>query len=112
MQDWKNSLQKYKVNCVIDGNVYFSADAYGLRAVRFNDKDNTVEIDGRVFTTTKENITHLKAKEDAFIKDLNSAKKQEDGFSTITRASEYDYVNQLCDSEIELGDLWYSNYFG
>lgn len=80
MGDYKNSLKKYKVNCVIDGNVYFSADAYGLRTVRFNDKDNTVEINGKVFTTTKENITYLKAKEDAFIKDLNSAKKQEDGF--------------------------------
>ena len=38
--------------------------------------------------------------------------KQEDGFSTITRASEYEYVKQLCDSDIELGDLWYSDYFG
>lgn len=38
--------------------------------------------------------------------------KQRDGFSTIKRASEYDYVKQLCESEVELGDLWYSNYFG
>ena len=38
--------------------------------------------------------------------------KQEDGFSTITRASEYESVKELCDSEIELGDLWYSDYFG
>ena len=38
--------------------------------------------------------------------------KQEDGFSTITRASEYEHVKQLCDSDIELGDLWYSDYFG
>lgn len=38
--------------------------------------------------------------------------KKEDGFSTITRASEFEYVKQLCDSDIELGDLWYSNYFG
>ena len=38
--------------------------------------------------------------------------KQEDGFSTITRASEIDYVKNLYESEIELGDLWYSNYFG
>lgn len=38
--------------------------------------------------------------------------KQEDGFSTITRASEYTHVKQLCESEIELGNLWYSDYFG
>lgn len=38
--------------------------------------------------------------------------KQEDGFSTIKRASDYDFVKELCESEIELGDLWYSNYFG
>ena len=38
--------------------------------------------------------------------------KQNDGFSTITRASEYQYVKQLCQSEVELGDLWYSDYFG
>ncbi len=38
--------------------------------------------------------------------------KQEDGFSTITRASEYEHVKQLCESDIELGDLWYSDYFG
>ena len=38
--------------------------------------------------------------------------KQEDGYSTIKRASEFMHVKQLCGSEIELGDLWYSNYFG
>lgn len=38
--------------------------------------------------------------------------KQEDGFSTITRASEYEYVKNLCDADVELGDLWYSDYFG
>ena len=38
--------------------------------------------------------------------------KQEDGFSKIKRASEYDYVKQLYTSEINLGDLWYSDYFG
>lgn len=30
--------------------------------------------------------------------------KQEDGFSTITRASDFEYVKQLCESEVELGD--------
>lgn len=38
--------------------------------------------------------------------------KQEDGFSNIKRASNYQYVKQLCESDVELGDLWYSNYFG
>lgn len=38
--------------------------------------------------------------------------KQEDGFSTITRAFEYEHVKQLCESDIELGDLRYSDYFG
>lgn len=38
--------------------------------------------------------------------------KQEDGFSTIKRASDYEYVKQLCESEVGLGDLWYSDYFG
>lgn len=38
--------------------------------------------------------------------------KKEDGFSVIQRASEYEHVKQLCESEIGLGDLWYSDYFG
>ncbi|MDR0948593.1 MAG: AAA family ATPase [Lachnospiraceae bacterium] len=38
--------------------------------------------------------------------------KKEDGFSKITRASDYMYVKQLCNEEIALGDLWYSDYFG
>ena len=38
--------------------------------------------------------------------------KKEDGFTTITRASEYEFVKELYESEVELGDLWYSNYFG
>ena len=38
--------------------------------------------------------------------------KKEDGFSVITRASEYNFVKQLNDEGIELGDLWYSDYFG
>lgn len=38
--------------------------------------------------------------------------KQEDGFSNIKRASEYEHVKNLCDNEISLGDLWYSSYFG
>lgn len=38
--------------------------------------------------------------------------KQNDGFSTIKRASEYEHVRALCESEVPLGDLWYSSYFG
>ena len=38
--------------------------------------------------------------------------KQKDGFSTIARASEYQHVKQLSEEGIELGDLWYSDYFG
>ena len=38
--------------------------------------------------------------------------KQEDGFSTITRASDFPLVKQLYEEEIELGNLWYSDYFG
>lgn len=38
--------------------------------------------------------------------------KKEDGFSIVTRASEFKHVKQLCESDIELGDLWYSDYFG
>lgn len=38
--------------------------------------------------------------------------KDETGFSSLKRASEYDFVRELCESEIELGDLWYSDYFG
>lgn len=38
--------------------------------------------------------------------------KQDDGFSTIKRASEYSYVNDLNDEGVVLGDLWYSDYFG
>ncbi|RRD94181.1 ATPase [Clostridiales bacterium COT073_COT-073] len=38
--------------------------------------------------------------------------KDETGFSSLKRASEYDFVQDLCESEIGLGDLWYSDYFG
>lgn len=38
--------------------------------------------------------------------------KKQDGFSTIKRASEYEHVRHLYEAEIELGDLWYSDYFG
>ena len=38
--------------------------------------------------------------------------KGDDGFSTIKRASEYDFVSELSDEGVPLGDMWYSNYFG
>ncbi len=38
--------------------------------------------------------------------------KDDSGISTIKRASQYEHVKNLCDSEIALGDLWYSDYFG
>ncbi|GHV39146.1 ATPase [Synergistales bacterium] len=38
--------------------------------------------------------------------------KGNDGFSTVKRASDYDYVKAMTDEDVPLGDLWYSKYFG
>lgn len=38
--------------------------------------------------------------------------KDEDGFSRIKRASEYEFVSDLTSEGISMGDLWYSEYFG
>lgn len=38
--------------------------------------------------------------------------KNENGFSTIKRAAEYESVKELNEEGIELGNLWYSEYFG
>lgn len=38
--------------------------------------------------------------------------KGEDGFSTVKRASEYEFVKELSEEGVELGDMWYSHYFG
>lgn len=38
--------------------------------------------------------------------------KGEDGFSTIKRASKYEYVTELSEEGVPLGDMWYSKYFG
>ena len=38
--------------------------------------------------------------------------KDESGFSTVKRASEYDFVQELAEEGVELGDMWYSQYFG
>lgn len=39
-------------------------------------------------------------------------KKEIDGFSTAKRASEYNFVKNMTDEGIAVGDLWYSKYFG
>lgn len=39
-------------------------------------------------------------------------KKEEEGFSSIKRASEYDLVREMTNEDVLLGDLWYSKYFG
>lgn len=39
-------------------------------------------------------------------------KKELDGFSTAKRASEYNFVKNMTDEGIAVGDLWYSKYFG
>ncbi|GHU07761.1 hypothetical protein FACS1894151_02590 [Spirochaetia bacterium] len=38
--------------------------------------------------------------------------KGDDGFSTVKRASDYDYVKSMTEEDVLLGDLWYSKYFG
>ena len=38
--------------------------------------------------------------------------KDEDGFSRIKRASEYEFVSDLTSEGVSMGDLWYSEYFG
>lgn len=38
--------------------------------------------------------------------------KSYDGFSTVKRAVDYDHVKALYENEVQLGDLWYSDYFG
>lgn len=38
--------------------------------------------------------------------------KGENGFSTIKRASEYEFVKELSEEGVALGDMWYSKYFG
>ena len=38
--------------------------------------------------------------------------QDEDGFSSARRASDYDFVKELTEEEVPMGDLWYSRYFG
>lgn len=39
-------------------------------------------------------------------------KKEEDGFSTARRASDYNFVKELTEEGVQVGDLWYDKYFG
>jgi len=39
-------------------------------------------------------------------------RKDENGFSTAKRASDYEFVKDLVNEGIAMGDLWYSKYFG
>jgi len=38
--------------------------------------------------------------------------KNENGFSTLKQASQYEFVKDLVDEGAAMGDLWYSKYFG
>ena len=38
--------------------------------------------------------------------------KNESGFTTAKRASDYDFVKDLVSEGVTMGDLWYSKYFG
>ena len=38
--------------------------------------------------------------------------KNNDGFSTAKRASDYNFVKEMIDEQVPLGDLWFSKYFG
>lgn len=38
--------------------------------------------------------------------------KDESGFSTAKRASDYEFVSDLVEEGAYMGDLWYSKYFG
>jgi predicted ATPase len=37
--------------------------------------------------------------------------KNDDGYSTVKRASEYKFVKELAQEGVTLGDMWYSKYF-
>lgn len=45
-------------------------------------------------------------------KDVWVLEKGESGFSTLKRASDYAFVNNMVEADVLLGDLWYSRYFG
>lgn len=38
--------------------------------------------------------------------------KDQMGFSAAKRASDYDFVTELVEEGANMGDLWYSEYFG
>lgn len=37
--------------------------------------------------------------------------KGDDGYSTVKRASEFDFVKELAEEGVYVGDMWYSHYF-
>ena len=45
-------------------------------------------------------------------KDVWVLKKDEEGYTTAKKASEYDFVQELSEEGVALGDMWYSRYFG
>jgi predicted ATPase len=45
-------------------------------------------------------------------RDVWVLEKGDDGFSSVKRASDYDYVDAMVAEDVPLGDLWYSQYFG
>jgi predicted ATPase len=45
-------------------------------------------------------------------KDVWVLTKDENGYTTAKRASEYDFVQELSEEGVPLGDMWYSRYFG
>ena len=38
--------------------------------------------------------------------------EKEDGYSSLKKASEYEFVSDLIATGVNMGDLWYSEYFG
>ena len=44
--------------------------------------------------------------------DRTEVRKGKDGFSHAKRASEYEFVKELAEEGVALGDMWYSKYFG
>ena len=38
--------------------------------------------------------------------------KESNGFSIVQEASKYPFVKELSEEGVEMGDMWYSRYFG
>lgn len=37
--------------------------------------------------------------------------KDKEGYSTIKRASDFEFVKELAEEGVSVGDMWYSKYF-